>query len=316
MPAWTDLGNLSSTLAVLCTVQRWWRVVGDTSSSAFQKPSAPSPVASSGAIAEPAPLEVDQQLPPALRALPHAHLEADQFLLALRASRRSAPACTRPAAPSAPAGRRRRPRHRRSAGPTGRAAASAHSPPPTPPQPRDHRRRQVRGVAAQQRGERLLEVARRDPAQVEDRQQRIQARVRRAHFGRIDEVKRIRSSALTSPRSRSFTRRTSTGPIPVWITRSGPCPCRTRRSRPSGSCTSFHTARNVSASASIAWASSRRAPSRARLRQRIVDRVGLTEVGQRWYLSSWRIAPSGGSGRLVTRLDTPPSQTVITQFRP
>ncbi|PZP39224.1 MAG: hypothetical protein DI601_25545, partial [Azospirillum brasilense] len=27
---------------------------------------------------------------------------------------------------------------------------------------------------------------------------------------------------------------------------------------------------------------------------------------RQWYLSSWRIAPSGGSGRLVTHLDTPP----------
>jgi hypothetical protein len=50
---WTDLGSLSSTFAVLCTVQRWCRVVGDTSSSAFQKPRAPSPVANSGAMAKP-----------------------------------------------------------------------------------------------------------------------------------------------------------------------------------------------------------------------------------------------------------------------
>ena len=50
---WTDLGSLSSTLTVLCTVQRWCRVVGDTSSSAFQKPSAPSPVANSGVMARP-----------------------------------------------------------------------------------------------------------------------------------------------------------------------------------------------------------------------------------------------------------------------
>ena len=41
------------TFTVLCTVQRWCRVVGDTASSAFQKPSAPSPVASSGAMTRP-----------------------------------------------------------------------------------------------------------------------------------------------------------------------------------------------------------------------------------------------------------------------
>src|SRR5215213_7237897 len=78
---WTDLGSLSSTLAVLWTVQRWCRVVGDTSSRAFQKPSAPSPVASSGATAK--PRAFDQQLPPALRALAHADLEAQELLLAL-----------------------------------------------------------------------------------------------------------------------------------------------------------------------------------------------------------------------------------------
>ena len=36
------LGSLLSTLAVLCTQQRWPRVRGHTSSIAFQKPSAPS----------------------------------------------------------------------------------------------------------------------------------------------------------------------------------------------------------------------------------------------------------------------------------
>src|SRR3954452_22699522 len=46
---------------------------------------------------------------------------------------------------------------------------------PLAPQPRDHRWRQVRRLLAQQRPERLLEVAHRDPAQVEHRQQRIQA---------------------------------------------------------------------------------------------------------------------------------------------
>src|SRR3954468_15776685 len=42
-------------------------------------------------------------------------------------------------------------------------------------QPRDHRWRQVRSVTAQQGAERLLEIAHRDPAQVEDWQQGIQA---------------------------------------------------------------------------------------------------------------------------------------------
>ena len=52
------LGSLLSTLAVLCTQQRWLRVRGHTSSIAFQKPSAPSAMASSGANREPAPFEI------------------------------------------------------------------------------------------------------------------------------------------------------------------------------------------------------------------------------------------------------------------
>ena len=41
-------------------------------------------------------------------------------------------------------------------------------------QPRDHRRRQVRRVLAQHSRQRLLEIARRDAAQVQQRQQRVQ----------------------------------------------------------------------------------------------------------------------------------------------
>jgi hypothetical protein len=46
------LGSLFKTLAVLCTQQRWPRVLGHTS-SACQKPRAPSATASSGPIASP-----------------------------------------------------------------------------------------------------------------------------------------------------------------------------------------------------------------------------------------------------------------------
>ena len=48
-----DFGNLLSTFEILCNQHRWWRVPGKTSSSAFQKPSAPSPTAISGATASP-----------------------------------------------------------------------------------------------------------------------------------------------------------------------------------------------------------------------------------------------------------------------
>src|SRR6202022_4611274 len=46
-------GSLLRTLAVLCTQQRCSRVVGQSSPSAFQKPSAPSATASSGAMTRP-----------------------------------------------------------------------------------------------------------------------------------------------------------------------------------------------------------------------------------------------------------------------
>ena len=51
--AWRDLGNLFRTLPVLCSQQRCSRVVPWLSRKAFQKPSAPSPTASSGATSRP-----------------------------------------------------------------------------------------------------------------------------------------------------------------------------------------------------------------------------------------------------------------------
>src|ERR1700722_13215127 len=85
--------------------------------------------------------------------------------------------------------------------------------------------------------------------------------VRRAHLGRMFEVKRMRSPEAVA-RSRAFGFCTSTGPIPVWIARTGSCPWRTTRRRPSGSTSSSVEARNVSNSASTAWAINRRAPVR------------------------------------------------------
>ena len=76
-------------------------------------------------------------------------------------------------------------------------------------QPRDHRRRQVGRVPAEENREGLREVAGRDAAQIKDRKQCIAALVRRAHFGRIEEVERIFSAGTTSPRSRTFARRTA-----------------------------------------------------------------------------------------------------------
>ena len=86
--------------------------------------------------------------------------------------------------------------------------------------------------------------------------------LRRHQRGRIAEVNRTRSPVPAGVRSRTFTRCTPTGPIPVWTVRAGPWPCRTNRARPSSSCRSAINARKAAASLSIAWASRRRAPER------------------------------------------------------
>src|SRR3981081_1621794 len=73
-------GNLASTLAVLCTPQRCSPVFGQTSPAAFQNPSAPSAMTSCGGHVEPAPLQLEQQIAPVVRALAGAIGEVDQFL--------------------------------------------------------------------------------------------------------------------------------------------------------------------------------------------------------------------------------------------
>lgn len=78
------------------------------------------------------------------------------------------------------------------------------------------------------------------------------------------ELNRIfASGGMSVARSRTFRRRTGIGPIPVWISRSGPAPCRTTRWRPSGSNSSPNRATKLAASAFSAAISIRRAPSRA-----------------------------------------------------
>ena len=87
---------------------------------------------------------------------------------------------------------------------------------------------------------------------------------RRAHFGSMFDVKRIfLDGSGVASRSRTLGRWTSRAPMPVWICRSGPNPCRTIRWRPSSSCSLAKLATNASASAFSAYASIRRAPSRA-----------------------------------------------------
>src|SRR3954471_20789977 len=97
---WTDLGSLSSTLAVLCTVQRWCRV--RRRHLLERLPEAERTVAGGQfrRDRQATSLQTHQQFPPALRAFPDADLEAKQ-LLCPPAWRRSAPACSRPAVPCA-----------------------------------------------------------------------------------------------------------------------------------------------------------------------------------------------------------------------
>src|SRR6266446_1124621 len=82
MLACTESGTLSRTFTVLCTQQRWCRVPGKTSSSAFQKRTVAN--GNFRGDLQSALLHVDQELTPTLRALPDADLKADQLLLAFR----------------------------------------------------------------------------------------------------------------------------------------------------------------------------------------------------------------------------------------
>ena len=83
-----------------------------------------------------------------------------------------------------------------------------------------------------------------------------------AQRGRVAEVNRMRSPPSAAPRSRTLGRDIAAAPIPVWTSRSGPCPCRTRRAGPSGSFRYARSARKASTSSSTAWARSWQARAR------------------------------------------------------
>src|SRR5271169_5108214 len=188
MLTWTERATLFKTLAVLWTQHRWCLVLGKTSSMAFQKPSAPSPTARSGAISSP------------------------RCLMSMRSSRQlcalSRTPVWKPTSSFLPSGVAPISTSMQSAlssiGPAGRPRPNIHVLPcreipllpsviirlPLRRQPRDHGRRVWR-VLAQEGGEPLLKIAGRHPAQVENRQSASRLLVRRAHFGRIADVKRI-----------------------------------------------------------------------------------------------------------------------------
>ena len=126
----------------------------------------------------------------------------------------------------------------------------------------------------------------------------------------------MRSAPSPAPRSRSFTRRTATGPIPVWTRRSGAWPCRTTRSRPSGSRAPFIVGQERLGFRldSLGQQPAGAAPQDGR--QRVVDLVGLAEgdngaIAHRG-VSLLREVLAGSSPASIRRL----SHTAITQFRP
>ncbi len=137
--------------------------------------------------------------------------------------------------------------------------------------------------------------------------------MRRAHFGKIAEVKRMRSPSSDAPRSRAFGFCTLTGPIPVWIVRTGSCPWRTTRWRPSGRTRSAFKARNVSNSISTACLISFRAPVQD-FRERIVDFVFLSERNDSILVHGVTLL-LGESGGLVTTPVTPPYSPRHPVFR-
>ena len=129
--------------------------------------------------------------------------------------------------------------------------------------------------------------------------------MRRAHLGKMFDVKRMRSPEAAA-RLRAFGFCTSIGPIPVWIARTGSCPWRTTRRRPSGSTSSAVEARDVSNSTSTAWAINRRAPVSQNFGEWIVDCPFLSK-GNNSILGHGVTLLLGGSGGLITNPVTPPS---------
>src|SRR6201997_1961917 len=179
-------GSLLRTLAVLCTQQRCSRVVGHSSPSAFQKPSAPSATASSGATARPRFFKSSSSSRQSC-ALSRAVGKAEQFLPALRRRANDDQ--------DALLGVFKTGLQVNAVGPhidvvLGRQIAL---PPvlvlvdPDLLQPSNSRGRQSRCILAEQGRKRLLEIAGRDALKVKDRDQHLQAprtpRIRRQDRG-------------------------------------------------------------------------------------------------------------------------------------
>ena len=263
-------------------------------------------------------LEIDKQLAPALRAFPDAHLEAEQLLLALRRGpdqhqhafrlrlhARLQVDAVRPDIHGAP-GRQVAPL----------PARIVHL--PLGPQPREHRRRQVRRVTAQQRPERLLNVAHRHAAQIQDGQQRIQAprppcpawqdgrgeadalaaSLAGSTVAQTNPLHRDRANAglhLGVPgRGRAGPGGHARPPAARLSSQPGTSPPRLQWLGPTGG--------------------ARRCAGCRSAGRRRADRADAGE--QRCDCSSWRIGSLGSSARPSPASIRRPPQTVVTQFRP
>jgi hypothetical protein len=101
----------------------------------------------------------------------------------------------------------------------------------------------------------------------------------RRRYGRQKSPRKIGSAqSLRQHGRRTRGQRGATGPMPVIISRSGRCPWRTSRRRPSSSACRMAGASKAATSASTAWANNACAPLRNNLGQRIGKGSWLSEL--------------------------------------
>src|SRR5450830_1824371 len=249
---------------------------------------------------------IDEKFAPALRAFPNANLEADEFLLALRRSpNQHQHAFAVVFHPSL---------QEYTVGPHIQVSARRQIPPLPMPvlalplcrQTGNHRRRQVRCVLAQQRGQCLLEVPGRDAAQIKHRQKRIQSLraprpQRQDRRGEPDPLAVAGSPAIpnlhpgnldsTDPRlDRAFG--TMTVPDNTVSSISKPAALHLGEERLSFQLDSLREQLSRTRSQDIG--------------QWIIDLVGVTKTNNIANLVHGVSLSLRGSGRLDTRLDTPP----------
>jgi hypothetical protein len=174
-------------------------------------------------------------------------------------------------------------------------------------QPGDHRRRQVRGILAEQGRERLLEVAGRDPAQVEHRQQGLQARgppcpARQDPGGEADALFGLGRGAVADLHALHLDRADAglDGALGAMTVPDEPGPTIGQSLLGQLGQEGFGLRLDRLGEQAAGTCTQHRG-------QRVVGHLGLRETDNGAILVhgvslSWR-----GSGRLVTRLDTPPS---------